>query len=132
MDADLLSFETLHVTSYANPIGFAHAQLVIKDGAAFEREWNQRKNGETAMPVVNFDKHMVIAVFGSGSDGCQGMGIKNMYRDAGTIYVNIVRSRPAPDAMIMCTQALTFPAHWVVIDKSDEPVAFLTQTRYYR
>ncbi len=132
MDAEFLAFETLHMTGYAYPMDYSEGQLVIKDAASFEREWSLRKNGEQLMPVVNFDKQMVIAVFGSGRDGCQGMGIKNISRSAGTVFVNIVRSRPAPDSMIMCTQALTFPAHWVVLDKRDEPVAFLTQTRYYR
>ncbi|MES2901087.1 MAG: hypothetical protein V4723_15265 [Pseudomonadota bacterium] len=132
MDAEFLPFATLYSTGYAMPLGAPDANLVIKDAATFDLEWERRRNADSGKPAVDFGRQMVIAVFGTGTDGCQGMGIKNIYRSAGTVYVNIVRSRPAPDGLIACTQALTFPAHWVAIDKTDAPVIFLTQTRYYR
>lgn len=131
LDAEPVPFTIAYQTGYSLPRGPGTSTLVIRDRSTFEQEFELRRNGDPATPEVNFDKQMVIAVFGTGSDGCQGMGIQSIYRVDGKIVVNVVQSRPAPGSMIMCTQALTFPAQWVVVDKSDAPVEFLMQTRYY-
>jgi hypothetical protein len=109
------------------------AELVIRDGAAFDAMWARHVNGQTDKPVVNFERHMVIAVFGGAySNGCHSLGIESIKRVDRKIHVSLVHSQPAPDAPIMCTQAIVFPAQMVVLEKSADEVSFSTQTRYYR
>ncbi len=108
------------------------ARLVIKDAAKYEAAWAERANGAGGAPRVDFGRQMVIAAFGGGGSGCDGMGIRDIQRGNGKIIVDLVHTHAAPDSMLACTMAFTVPAVWVAIDKSDEPVEFVSQTRYYR
>lgn len=129
--ADDIPYTELSRSGYSNYT--EKAELVIRDGAAFDAVWARHVNGQTDKPVVNFERHMVIAVFGGAySNGCHGLGIESIKRVDGKIHVSLVHSQPAPDAPIMCTQAIVFPAQMVVLEKSADEVSFSTQTRYYR
>lgn len=128
---DLVPYSELSRSSYSN---YAQkAELVIKDAAAFDAMWARHVNGQPDKPVVNFDRQMVIAVFGGGySNGCHSMSIESINRFDGKIHVSVVHWQPAPESPVICTMAIVSPAEMVVLDKTAEEVMFTSQTRYYR
>lgn len=128
---ELVPYSFLSRSSYSNMT--QKAELVIKDGAAFDAMWARHVNGQPDKPAVDFDRQMVIAVFGGGySNGCHSMSIESINRFDGKINVSVVHWQPAPESSVICTMAIVFPAEMVVLDKTAEEVMFTSQTRYFR
>jgi len=78
-------------------------------------------------PVVDFNKFMVVAVFaGSKPNGCYSTTLSNLYRSGRVINVTRIDRIPGPGTI--CTQALSSPAHLIMIERSDDPVEVAVRT----
>ena len=106
-----------------------HAQrnVVVRDEAAWASLWAEHAGSEHALPKVDFSEQMVIGVFrGPKPSTCHGGGIGKVdFRD-GKLQVGIVDTVPAPG--IMCGMAIVYPAHLVIVKRSEAPVEFVTET----
>lgn len=101
---------------------------VIRDQASWIALWNAHAGPDAKLPPVDFSSKMVVAVFlGTRPDGCYATDIVRVVRVAGKIEVDRVDWRPGET--MLCTAALTTPAHLVVIDRSDEVVEFSSQSK---
>ena len=106
--------------------------LVVRDDAAWRALWARHVITEADPPRVDFGKQMVLAVFGGGgTNGCASSRVEQVYLARGRINVESIHSSPKPGNPVICTQALTNPANFIVVDKSDLPVVFSAQTRYW-
>lgn len=107
-----------------------HAQrnVVVRDEAAWASLWAEHAGAEHALPKIDFSKQMVIGVFrGPKPSTCHGGGIRSVdFRD-GKLSVGIVDTEPGPG--IMCGMMIVYPAHLVVVNRSEAPLEFVTETR---
>jgi hypothetical protein len=119
-----LAFTTVDLTSRS---GVRAARTVtVRDGDAWSALWAEHSGSDAPPPVLDFSKKMVVAVFlGTQENGCYSTSISSIYRDANKITVLHVDSVPGKG--VLCTLALTSPAHLAVIERSDTPVEFATQ-----
>jgi len=103
-------------------------QVVIKDAAAWEALWLEHGGPDAKPPAVDFHGKMVIGVFmGRQGNGCYSTAISNISRDSNKINVLYLDEVPGKD--VLCTLAVTAPAHLVEIDRSDMPVEFAREVR---
>jgi hypothetical protein len=104
--------------------------VVVKDAASWSALWVQHKrNVMPALPepAVDFNKFMVVAVFaGSKPNGCYSTTLSNLYRSGRVINVTRIDRLPTPGTV--CPQALSSPAHLIMIDRSDDPVEVAVRT----
>ncbi|ATQ78566.1 hypothetical protein CR152_31655 [Massilia violaceinigra] len=104
--------------------------IVIKDATTFATVWNQSHSGGT-LPVVDFSKEMVVAVFGQGGPtGCETTEIQSVYRESGKIHVSSVNWSLKPDSGLACPAAISNPGHLVKLPRSNDTVEFSTQSRH--
>ena len=108
--------------------------LVIKDAAAWTRAWSEAfANGGLleAPPQVDFSRKMVVAVFQGGQPNlCYGTRASGVYRSAKGIVVSTTEVIPGPG--LLCAAALGSPAMIMAIDRSDEPVEFISHVENLR
>lgn len=100
-------------------------ELVIRNRTEWSELWQNhaRMQTGTAIPEVDFEREMVIAVtLGRRSTGGYGIEITRVERMGNGIRVEVTRTAPAPGAMTI--QALTAPFHFVAVPTSDLPVSF--------
>ena len=97
---------------------------VIKDTAAWATLWTQHDNNlGTALPVVDFTKRMVVAVFlGSKSSGCYAINDVTVWRSGGKL--NVAHLDRVPGPLELCTTIMTAPAYLVELDRTDDVVEF--------
>lgn len=101
--------------------------VVLRDAAAFAALWAEH-SGQANLPPVDFTRHMVIGVFlGARPNGCHGTAIDSVVRADGKLTVSRTDTEPAGDTM--CTLAMVYPAHLVVVARSDAPVEFKAQLK---
>lgn len=124
--AGALEFKTIESTTRS---GIDHARgVTIKDQGAWEALWLEHAGSDAKPPVVDFRSKMVIGVFmGRQENGCYSTTISNVSRDSNKI--NVLHLDAVPGKSVLCTLAITAPAHLVEIDRSDVPVEFAREVR---
>ncbi len=116
------------------------ANIVIKDAAAWETIWTQHVGMPVVAgseppvlppaPKVDFTRDMVVAVFMGGfGNGCYHINVQGIVKAADILEVRVMRFEPGLGAI--CTANMTSPYDIVVTPRSDLPVQFYTQTRYF-
>jgi hypothetical protein len=119
--AQTASYSDLHRTQYSNVD--TPQDIVIRDAETFNKIWEHVVGDQAPAPRMDFSRGMVLATFmGSKPHGCFHTKIDSVVREGGKLIVQIQDSLPTPE--MMCTMAITTPAHLVAIDRSDEPVEF--------
>jgi hypothetical protein len=104
----------------------ATQNVTIRDADSFQLLWSA--HGGAALPSVDFSRNMVIGVFlGTQSNGCYATEIDSVTSGAGKITVQHTDSVPGPT--VLCTMALTTPAHLIVVARSEQPVEFLAKRK---
>jgi len=102
--------------------------VVIRDESAWATLWNEHAGPGVAVPKVDFAKQMVIGVFrGPKPSTCHGGGIASVNFKDGALRVGIVDTVPGPG--IVCGMMIVYPAHLVVVNRTEAPVEFVTETR---
>jgi hypothetical protein len=107
-------------------------QVVIKDAQALAALWKEQQQAGP-LPSVDFSKQMVLAaILGGGSDATFGIQIGSIERAGGKLRVTTIErilnrnnpGTPAPESVT--------PFSVVLLERSDEPVEFVTQQLQYR
>lgn len=102
--------------------------VVVRDEAAWASLWAEHAGSEHALPKIDFSKKMVIGVFRGGKPStCHGGGISNVAFRDGKLQVGVTDTVPAPG--VVCGMMIVYPAHLVVVNRSEAPVEFVTETR---
>jgi hypothetical protein len=97
-------------------------QVVVRDAAAWGTLWKQHA-GDRPMPVVDFSKEAVAAVFlGTRSTGGYGVAIAGGQQKAGAFVVEYRETSPGPGAI--AAQVITSPFSIVAMPKVDGDVKF--------
>lgn len=103
--------------------------VVVKDQQSWSSLWMEHNGDFNAMPVVDFSKDMVLAVFlGAQASGCYGIADFNVWQEPGAIHV--AHHDSTPGIGVMCTTYVPTPAYLVSIPRSDAPVDFNAITIY--
>jgi hypothetical protein len=122
--AGRLAFRTLGQTT-RSAIWDAR-NVVVRDQQSWASLWAQHAGGAATPPAVDFGKQMVIGVFlGTQNNGCYSTTIRHIANFGDKLTVLHADSVPGPT--VLCTLALTRPAHLVVLDRSDSPIEFATE-----
>ena len=105
--------------------------LVIKDAAAWTTLWTQHDNNfGAALPVIDFSKRMVVAVFlGSKPSGCYAIKDLSIWRSGGKLNVAHIDRLPGP--LELCTAVLTAPAYLVELGRTEDVVEFAGISTFY-
>lgn len=110
-------------SSYKEP-----ARLVIRDANEWQQVWPQLAGTASAMPAVDFDRHMVlVAAMGVRSSGGYGIVVDGVFGNADGVYVRVQESVPGPGCGV--TAALTTPVTVVTIPRRDGDVFWLERSR---
>ena len=73
---------------------------------------------------VDFDAHTVIGTFaGAKPNGCYGINIHEVVQHQGHVLVYYTSREPGPEEL--CSQAITYPASLVAIEKTALPIDFI-------
>jgi hypothetical protein len=116
-----LAFKSLSQTTRSGIT--APREVVVRDADAWAALWQEHAGLELPLPAVDFSRQMVIGVFlGSRPSGCYGTEIASIVPREGRLEVLHLDAEPGPG--VMCTMAITTPAHLVVVDRSSAPVVF--------
>lgn len=103
-------------------------KLVVRDAAAWATLWAEHAGRDVPSPSIDFTRKMVIGVFlGAQPDGCRGTTIQSVASNEGRREVRHIDAVPGPG--MLCTMAITYPAHLVAVDRSEAPVVFFNETR---
>lgn len=99
---------------------------VIRDEASFARLWAEIHAGSTpapALPPVDFDQHMLIAVaLGTRPSGGFGIKVQSVTSRGERLEVAVTESCPAPGAMVIT--ALTQPVEVVRVPRLRQAPTF--------
>ena len=114
--------ETEELAQGGNSSVRAERMTVIRDQQAFERLWSETTaRGER--PAVDFDQHMVLAVFmGERRTGGYRVQVEQVTREGDGLRVSVRMTAPGPNCMT--TQALTQPYQVVRLPMVDGAVEF--------
>jgi hypothetical protein len=104
--------------------GVAEARdVVVRDSEKWAALWAEHAGAGSPVPLVNFDKQMVIGVFlGKKENGCYATNISSVSLSGNKL--SVLHSDTVPGPAVLCTLAITSPAHLVVIDRTDAQVEF--------
>ncbi len=116
----------------------AHEQkknYAIRSQAEWQKLWQQMQpeaflpkstRVDSLMSKIDFNQQMIIAVFqGQKPSGGYGIVINKLQRDNKQIEVFIEEKSPGADCFT--TQALTYPYHVIVTEKSAQKVVFTSR-----
>jgi hypothetical protein len=104
------------------------ANHVVRNEPSWNALWAAHSAEKIAAPKVDFDKYMVLATFaGSKPSGCNATEIEYVLRVEDKIVANVIDWIPGP--AMLCTANIVTPAHFVMVERSDDPVEFYSQTR---
>jgi hypothetical protein len=121
--AGAVAFKTIDQASRSG-VGEAR-DVVIRDGAKWSALWTEHA-GPSPIPFVDFDRQMVIGVFlGKKENGCYATSISSVSLSGNKL--SVLHSDTVPGPGVLCTLAITSPAHLVVVDRTDLPVEFATE-----
>ncbi len=102
--------------------------VVIRDESAWATLWAEHAGPGVAVPKVDFSKQMVIGAFRGGMPStCHNSGIRDVSFRDGKLKVGIVDTGPAPG--VACGMMIVYPAHLVVVNRTEAPVEFVTENR---
>lgn len=102
--------------------------VVVRDEAAWATLWAEHAGKDVALPKIDFSKQMVIGVFrGLQPSGCHYTGVDGVNFEHGKLNVHYVDSVPGPN--IACIAIVVYPAHLVVVNRSEAPVEFMREVR---
>jgi hypothetical protein len=97
--------------------------VVVKDGATWAALWAEHAGVDTQVPAVDFDRQMVVGVFlGKQQNGCYSTTISNV--SLGGNKLTVLHQDTVPGIAVLCTMAITTPAHLVVVERTDANVEF--------
>lgn len=99
--------------------------VLVRDGAAFAALWTEHNGGRAnpaPLPIVDFNKEMVIGVFAGDVQGCHDVGIGRVVVD-GARMVAEYEDRDRGGAAD-CAATSSAPMHLVVLDRKDAALAF--------
>lgn len=122
----LLVIEILRTLTWTGQHAVA-GQQVFRTATELEQAWTADGGDKAALPKVDFEKEMVLAVF-AGEKRTGGHRIqleKVLLKQSQTkpkYYVLYRETAPPADAMV--TMALTYPSHVVVVPKVTSEVMF--------
>ena len=103
----------------------AKANIVVKNEKDWISLW-QKVFGNKAIPYIDFNTKMVIAVFsGEKPTGGYEILIDNINYEDKKVAVKIKETSPSQDAFV--TTIVTSPFHIKVVNKSDLPVEFINE-----
>ena len=101
--------------------------VVVRDADAWAALWAAHGNGRSpapAMPLVDFNVQMVVAVFaGQSGNGCRQARIDKISLDAGKLVVS--HEERDLQTFAICTQAVSSPMVAVAVARSDAVVEFV-------
>ncbi len=104
------------------------AQLIIRDAKAWADLWAKihlNFEPKPALPEVDFQKQMVVAVFaGTKPTGGYSIRIRDIRHDAKADKLLIFVEETSPPPGSITIQVLTQPYHMVLIPKTDKPIEF--------
>ena len=104
----------------------AEENLVFRTQAEMEKAWTADGGKAGEMPKVDWDKEMVLAAFmGEKATGGYRIEIANVRlisADKKPRMLSALVRKKAPGKDEMVIQALTYPAHVVVVPKTDAPL----------
>lgn len=104
--------------------------VVIRDQANWQQLWQEHQSGNgsgssSSLPVVDFSKKMLIAVFlGTQASGCSGIQDLHIWRDAGKIVTTHYDVVAGPTRI--CTANITTPFYIAEVNLSSENVEFIS------
>ncbi|MGB7441581.1 MAG: protease complex subunit PrcB family protein [Coleofasciculaceae cyanobacterium] len=105
-------------------------ETVIKDKSSWDNFWSKLQGNQSETlppPPVDFTEKMVVGVgLGTRNTGGYEIQIQEITVSNAQILVEYVERQPATNCMT--TQALTQPYQLVLVDQSDLPVEFNSQT----
>lgn len=101
------------------------ANLVVKDAAALAQLWTRYSVPGTPLPTVDFSKSMVLFAFYGVDSGCDGNQLEEVWRVNGKLYVTSTYTPPGPATL--CIAAFTARGAMVTVERSDEPVLFISK-----
>lgn len=107
------------ITSARTQVAYTQAEL--------DALWADHRPGDPA-PVVDFNRHMVIAVF-HGFAGSPGYDVEVLSATTGNGNLNVVVEYSAPSPTCGGGGLVYYPFHVVRRARSDAPVAFVTTSR---
>jgi PrcB C-terminal len=98
-------------------------RIVVRDDRAWRALWSEHAGTSAAAPAVDFDTHMVAAVF-AGDRPTPGYGVEitDVRRQGDTLDIIVSESRPAPG--MMAAQVIVTPFHIVALPRFDGHVSF--------
>jgi hypothetical protein len=97
--------------------------VVVKNGAQWIALWAEHAGTSAPVPAVDFDRQMVIGVFlGQQRDGCHSTTISSVSLSGNKLTV--LHKDTVPGPLVLCTMAMTTPAHLVVVDRTGAQVEF--------
>lgn len=131
-----LSFKTL--SKQTNVEHARKENLVIRKQTEWEKLWKEMHGAEAQpensggklpeLPQADFNRHMVLAVFqGAQPSGGYSIEITKIVRANGKLEVFVEERKPGQDCFN--TQAITYPHHLVVVDKSTARVRFTAHAK---
>ena len=116
-----LTFETVFKSSFSKQSD--RQNYVVKDIDQWKKLWSDAVSGETAVPEIDFNKYMIIAVFqGTKNTGGYGIKITEIIEAENALEVYFNETVPAADSIV--TQVMTSPCHIVKVEKTDKEVLF--------
>jgi hypothetical protein len=93
--------------------------------------WNRAYGTQLSpppLPAIDFRRESVIAIFsGQRPTGGYSLNVQDVRLEDGGLIIDIVQTRPAPDAMV--TQVLTHPWAMVRVSRPDLNVAWIRDAR---
>jgi hypothetical protein len=105
--------------------GQAPSNVVVKDAAAWAALWTHYSEPGVPLPAVDFSKSMVLFAFYGSASGCDGTRLEEVTRVDGKLYVTSTDTPPGPN--VACTASFTVRGAMVTVDRSDEPVVFISK-----
>jgi hypothetical protein len=119
-----VSFQSLDQTTRS---GIQEAQTVtIRDADSFLALWTA--HSKAPAPSIDFNKSMVLGVFmGLKPNGCYSTNIDSVARATDRLKAQHTDAAPGPN--VLCTLAMTTPAHLIVVERSELPVEFSVQKK---
>lgn len=122
-----LAFQTLSQTTRSGVD--APREVVVRDADAWAALWQEHAGASLPLPAVDFSRQMVIGVFlGARPNGCYATAVSSIVPNEGRLEVLHLDSEPGPG--VVCTMAVTTPAHLVVVDRSSVPVVFAKKIHF--
>ena len=125
LPADGQTVAALEIAAEAFSHIHAPRTAVVRDQAEWLRLWAEHTGKNDSLPPppkVDFNKQMLVAVFGGDKSACQDFGVSRVLASAGKLAVEYFDS-PHPDFQV-CLAVVTQPMRVVAVPRHDAQVQF--------